>query len=210
MDLRAAAGEFFSRSKDLLDRMKSAEGETLTQVDLHILRVQCQLLDAQATTLQQAIAARRSPPLDTPSQTPVTVLFVDPNEKDRQSWSDRLTLCSSDYFVLHAADGQTALSLARSKEVDCVVLELDLPDKPGLKVLHELVQTARKPQIPVVALSGSALQSLFPLARQGGAQSCFRKDETSIEDLDRAIRRAIAVVSPGKHITLRSIRTEAK
>src|SRR5262245_12642198 len=196
MDLHAAANEFFSRSKELLDRMKSSEGSTLTEVELHIIRVQCRLLDGQATTLQREITARRGSPLQVSPQVIIKVLFIDPNNEIRQSWAERLTRYSADYVVLHSADGRSALNRVKSDDIDCVVLELDLPDRTGLSILQTLVHSVSKPQMPVVVLTDSPLESLFPLAMEIGAQSCLRKDRTSTEELDKTIRRAIAVVGP--------------
>jgi len=57
MDLHAAMNDFFRESRDLLNRMKSSEGDIVSEVELHILRVQLRLLDVQANGMQQKIAA---------------------------------------------------------------------------------------------------------------------------------------------------------
>ena len=132
-------------------------------------------------------------------QLTIKVLFIDPNEEERQKWADRLALRSSEYAVLQAANGRSGLKLVTSERVDCVVLELDLPDRNGLSVLFDLVGYAYKPRIAVVVLTTFPLDALCQLAFQNGAQSCMRKDQISVEDLDLAIRRAIAVVGPHKN-----------
>jgi hypothetical protein len=40
MDIRSLWQDFVAQSNELLNRMRSSEGEILTRVDLHILRVQ--------------------------------------------------------------------------------------------------------------------------------------------------------------------------
>lgn len=61
MDLRQAVGEYVNQGRELLKRLRSPEeGPTVTEVDLHILRVQLFLLDHAAANMQQM----RSPPLD--------------------------------------------------------------------------------------------------------------------------------------------------
>lgn len=122
------------------------------------------------------------------------VLFIDPHDEERQSWARRLTMHSSDYVVLEAADGQSGLKLIKSEPVDCVVLELNLPDRNGLSLLLDLVDRVYNPQIAVIVLTDFPLESIFPRAIENGAQSCLRKDQISVEDLDVAIRKAIAVV----------------
>jgi len=129
----------------------------------------------------------------------IKVLFIDPNEEERQTWADRLTRCSAEYVALQTSSGRSCLTLVKSERVDCVVLELDVPDRNGLSVLSDLVGYAYNPQIAVVVLTSFPLDALFDLAIQNGAQSCMRKDQISVENLDKAIRKAIAVVGPHKH-----------
>ena len=131
-------------------------------------------------------------------QLTINVLFIDPNEEERQQWADRLARCSAEYAVLQAADGLSGLKVVRSEPIDCVVAELDLPDRNGLSVLMDLVDYAYNPQIAVVVLTTFPLEALCKLAIQNGAQAFMRKDQISVEDLDSAIRRAIAVVGPHK------------
>jgi len=127
------------------------------------------------------------------------VLFIDANEEERQTWAERLTKYSAEYVALQTPIGRSCLTLVKSERVDCVVLELDLPDRNGLSVLSDLVGYAYNPRLAVVVLTSFPLDALFDLAIQNGAQSCLRKDRISIQDLDRAIRKAIAVVGPHKH-----------
>ena len=127
------------------------------------------------------------------------VLFIDPEEQTSLAWADRLKIFSSDYDVLHAADGHSGLSLLRTEQVDCVVLELNQLDNSGLSLLLNLVPRVRHPDLPIVVLTNFDLAALFPLAIQHGAHSCLVKSQTSVEDLDRAIRKAIAVVGPKKN-----------
>jgi DNA-binding NarL/FixJ family response regulator len=133
-----------------------------------------------------------------PSST-ITVLFIDSNEEERQKWADRLTRCSAEYVVLQVAEGRSGVRLVKAEPVDCVVLDLDVRDRNGLSVLMDLVGYAHNPQIAVVVLTRFPLDALCELAIQNGAQSCMRKDRISVEDLDLAIRRAIAVVGPHKN-----------
>jgi len=64
--------------------------------------------------------------------------------------------------------------------------------------LHESL-FAYKPRIAVVVLTKFPLDALCELAIQNGAQSCMRKDQISVEHLDKVIRKAIAVVGPQKN-----------
>jgi DNA-binding NarL/FixJ family response regulator len=131
-----------------------------------------------------------------PNPEPFTtsVLLIDGSQNQRAYWADQLTRCSDDYEIVEAADSQSGLRLYRSRRIDCVLLELGLPDQSGFKTLVELVPIASRPRIPVIVLTQMAERGVWDLAKQNGAYACFVKKHTSGEDLDRAIQRAITFV----------------
>jgi hypothetical protein len=52
MDMGEAINELVAKGQDLLNRLRSPEGRTVTDMDLHILRVQLQLLDSEVVYMQ--------------------------------------------------------------------------------------------------------------------------------------------------------------
>src|SRR2546423_6523167 len=81
---------------------------------------------------------------------PMSVLLIDGSKNHRAYWVDQLKRCSSDYQIIEASDGQSGLALYRSRRIDCVVLELSLPDQSGFQTLVDLVPIASRPQVPVI------------------------------------------------------------
>lgn len=80
-----------------------------------------------------------------------TVLVVDDEKKLRNLLRDYLG--REGYAVLEAADGQTALDLARAARPDLVVLDLGLPGLPG----DEVARLLRKDSdVPIVMLTAKA------------------------------------------------------
>jgi CheY-like chemotaxis protein len=130
-------------------------------------------------------------PLDIP---PISVLLIDSSKKQRTFWANHLKSCSAEYEIFEAADGQSALALYRSRHIDCVVLEISLPDQEGFKILVELVPIASRPKIAVIVLTLMTHPGIWRLAKESGAHACLAKDFTSGEHLDRAIQRAVAFV----------------
>ena len=129
------------------------------------------------------------------SELPSTsVLLIDGFDADLRYFADQLKRCSLDYQIIEAADGQSGLEVYRSRRIDCVVLELTLPDRSGFEVLMTLVPRASRPQIAVIFLTQLTHQGLWEFAKNNGAYVCFVKRHTTGEDLDRAIRRAVALV----------------
>jgi CheY-like chemotaxis protein len=129
-----------------------------------------------------------SPVSSRQSTVPATVLVIDDNEDDLKQWSDSLRRASSNYNVLEASSASAALDLCGSRPVDCVVLDLDMPES-GFHVLLQLV-----PRLPIIVLTHLPHPNLFEMAKHNGAQDCLLKQSTSIQDLDRAIQQGIAAV----------------
>ena len=124
----------------------------------------------------------------------VSILIIDGHHKDRQHYADHLKTCSPDYIVYEAPSAKVGLEFFRSHSIDCVVLELSLPDASGFEVLVKLIPLARKPEVAVVVLTRLNYMSLLQVAREKGAQSILLKSFTSGDSLDTAILRAISTV----------------
>jgi len=123
-----------------------------------------------------------------------SVLLIDGSKTQRTYWADQLRRCSASYEIVEASDGQPGLDLYRSRRFDCVVLELSLPDRSGIRTLIELVPRVSQPQIAVVVLTLMTQQGVWKLAKENGAYVCLAKEFTSGEDLDLAVQRAVAFV----------------
>ena len=132
--------------------------------------------------------------LPNPDLPTTSVLLIDGSQNERAYWADQLKRCSVDYEIVEASDGQSGLNVYRSQRIDCVVLELDLPDHSGFETLVELVPIARRPQVAVIVLTKMTHRGVWELVKDNGAYACFCKKFTSGEDLDRAIQRAMAFV----------------
>jgi DNA-binding response OmpR family regulator len=129
-----------------------------------------------------------------PDISSTSVLFIDASPTQRALWTDQLTHCFRGYEILQASDAESGLKLCRSRHIDYVVLELDLPDRTGFELLVELVPLSSRPTIAVIILTQIAHPSLWALAKDNGACACLYKPHTTGEALDRAIQRAVARV----------------
>ncbi|HKY73462.1 MAG TPA: response regulator [Nitrospira sp.] len=136
------------------------------------------------------MAASVSP---SPSIVPSTVLLIDDNEEDLKYWSDSLRQSASHFTVLESSSAEDGLELCRSRAVDCVVLDLDMPES-GFRVLLELVPDRQRPTVAVVVLTHLPHPNLFEMAKHNGAQACLLKQSTSPQDLKQAIQQAVNAV----------------
>jgi len=124
----------------------------------------------------------------------ISVLLIDGNTADRTYFADYLKDRSPEYHIFEATDGRTGLARYRSRLVDCVVIAVDLPDQSGFEVLVQLVPVASRPNVAVIILARHAFRGVHEIAMENGAQAFLVKQFMSGDDLDSAIRHAIAQV----------------
>jgi len=133
--------------------------------------------------------------MQTPSHT-TTILLIDPNDDDRRLWTERLKMFLENYDICEAKSGEGGLAICKSKRVDCVVMELHLPDMSGFQVLLRLNPIVRTIQMPVVVLSHLILPSIVTAAKRLGAQAYLIKSQAAPDELVHEIKNAIAKVAP--------------
>jgi CheY-like chemotaxis protein len=124
---------------------------------------------------------------------PATILVIDDNEEDLKYWSDSLRRFSANYTVLESSSAEAGLNLCRSRAVDCVLLDLDMPES-GFHVLLELIPDRQRPQLAVIILTHLPHPNLFDMAKHNGAQACLLKQSTTVQELDHAVQEALAAV----------------
>src|SRR3954465_11363336 len=118
--------------------------------------------------------------MPTHTEIPTTaVLLIDSSKKQRTYWANELRRCSSDYEIVEASNAQAGLDLYRSRRIDCVVLELSLPDQSGFKTLVELVPVVSRPRVAVVVLTLMTHPGIWKLAKENGAYACLAKEFTT-------------------------------
>jgi CheY-like chemotaxis protein/signal transduction histidine kinase/HAMP domain-containing protein len=83
------------------------------------------------------------------------LLVVDDNPAEQLSV--RELLAHDDVEIVGAETGAAALEILRSSAVDCVVLDLRLPDMSGFELLDEVRDDAELSHIPVVVFTGREL-----------------------------------------------------
>lgn len=83
-----------------------------------------------------------------------TVLICDDEEILRRLV--RASLDEGDYDVVEAADGDEALERARAACPDVILLDMMMPGRSGLQVLHELRADEQLRETPVVMLTARA------------------------------------------------------
>ena len=122
----------------------------------------------------------------------ITVLIIDDNPVDRQTYRRFLEEASPAYLVHEARDGRSGLDAVDLLQPDCVLLDLKLTDQSGYEVLDRLAGEGSLRRIPVVMLSGLTMKALADGARSLGAHSYLIKGRFDKKELDNTVRAALA------------------
>ena len=130
-----------------------------------------------------------------PAAAPPDLLIIDDEVQIRRLL--RLTLESAGYTVREAENASLGLNEAAVRRPDAVILDLSLPDLPGLEVLRRLREWS---QLPVLILSVRGAEADKIAALDSGADDYLTKPFGGGELLARIrvmLRRAQPTAEPG-------------
>ena len=116
------------------------------------------------------------------------LLIVDDHAVVRRGLRQLLQEIPDITLVEEAQNAQEALNKARRRDWDLIVLDLTLPDKLGLEVLHELKRDC--PKRPVLVLSMLPEDQYGVSVLKAGAAGYLPK-ESAPEELVTAVRKAL-------------------
>jgi two-component system, cell cycle response regulator DivK len=101
------------------------------------------------------------------------ILLVEDNDTIRGAFA--ILLEESGYHVLQARLGEDAVQIAQDRAPDLILMDLGLPDIGGLEVTRRLKAAEGTRGIPVVALTGRALDADVEACRAAGCSGYFTK-----------------------------------
>ena len=87
---------------------------------------------------------------------PETILIVEDNELNMRFFNDVLQACG--YDTIQSKDGKDTLSLAREHYPDLIIMDDQLPEVSGIEHVKALKADDVLRDIPVVAVTASAMK----------------------------------------------------
>lgn len=120
-----------------------------------------QLLEMQ--TVERTYELRAPAPQPSPAKSAKQKLLLADDDAAIRQILVRL-LQEEGYFVLTAANGVEALSLAEATKFDLIILDLNMPIKDGWSTFDQLVK--KNPVLPIVVITARPNQ-LFPALASG-------------------------------------------
>ena len=102
-----------------------------------------------------------------------TVLIVEDNELNMKLFNDLLE--AHGYRVLQTREGLSALDIARQHKPDLILMDIQLPEVPGIEVTKWLKEDDELRSIPVVAVTAFAMKGDEQKIREGGCEAYISK-----------------------------------
>ncbi|ABF39403.1 response regulator receiver protein [Candidatus Koribacter versatilis Ellin345] len=121
------------------------------------------------------------------------ILFVEDSIFFRKAVTQTLT--NEGFEVQTAATGEEALQRAQNETPDMILLDMMLPRLDGMMVLRILRSGEKTRNIPVIVLSGNAMERDRATAQKLGISHYFRKDASPITELVTTMRAMLGVVA---------------
>ena len=120
----------------------------------------------------------------------INILLVDDHGIFREGTALLLKSLDAAITIVHARTARECLDKAATTQLDLVLLDLGLPDKPGLETLSDLKHA--HPDLPVVVLSGHEAQDLVLEAIRRGAMGFIPKSSDDPTLLWHALKMALS------------------
>jgi CheY-like chemotaxis protein len=121
------------------------------------------------------------------------ILVVEDSGFFRRAISE--TLKNEGYEVSSVATGEDALQTVRSNQPDLILLDMHLPRLDGMMVLRILRSAPETRSLPVIVLSGNAMERDRAAAEKLGVSHYIQKDRLPMDELVLSIRAALGVVA---------------
>jgi len=125
-------------------------------------------------------------------ENPIKVLLAEDDKLLSEVFTRDLE--NAGYPVIHAFDGDEALSLAKSEHPDVILLDIIMPNKNGFEVLKELQENEILKNIPVIVLSNLGEKEDVDAAIGLGAKSFLVKSDSSMNTIVAKIQEVLSPV----------------
>ena len=127
----------------------------------------------------------------------IHILIVEDNTHIAQLLEAMLAAEPSVFTFSSAKTIAKGIRCLRAKEIDLILLDLNLPDSSGIDTL-ETVQAGNF-GVPIVVLTGMADKEITTQAFERGAQDCLTKGRINCDVLFRSIHRALDRYRQGRN-----------
>lgn len=133
------------------------------------------------------------------------ILIVEDEQDQAEMLRNLLSAWGYELFI--ALDGKTALKIAAETPPDLVLLDLYLPDIPGMEILQKIRNEPILAEIPIFVVSGHDSEEVRIVALSNGASDFIRKP-VQLADMAMKIQQALELSSYKKQINELNVKLE--
>jgi CheY-like chemotaxis protein len=120
-----------------------------------------------------------------------TLLIADDDPLSMRNLLKSLIAQRRDHYEARVCiDGLEAIEIMEERRVDCLILDLDMPNLNGIETLQEMKKRGLLVQIPVIVSSGHIDESMREQIASFGVTSCLQKPYV----MDEIIQRIDAIM----------------
>jgi two-component system cell cycle response regulator DivK len=87
----------------------------------------------------------------------------------------RVLLSGSGYEMLEAADGRAGVAMAKSEQLDLILMDIQMPGLDGYEATRQIKSDANLKAIPIIAISSFAMKGDEEKARTAGCDHYVTK-----------------------------------
>ena len=135
------------------------------------------------------------------------LLIIEDNENARMAM--RVLIGNGDVKCLEAATGKEALELYTDHFIDCIILDLGLPDISGFELIHQLEGIKRAALPPIIIYTGRELTKEENNELQKYAESIIikgiRSEERLLDETALFLHRTISNMPESKQLIINTI-----
>ena len=135
------------------------------------------------------------------------LLVVEDDAAERLSVTELLG--HQDIEILTATTGAEALEAMRTHDIDCVVLDLRLPDMSGFELLEVIQGDAALRQLPIIVFTGRDISDEEEVRLKKSAKSIVlkgvRSPERLLDETALFLHRVVADLPPAKQAMLQAL-----
>ena len=107
------------------------------------------------------------------SPEPIRILVVDDFHDNREMYAAYLRF--SGFIVVEAVTGMEAIEMALATPPNLIVMDLSLPGMDGWEATRRLKSDPNTKHIPIIVVSGHALEGSVQAAKMAGCDAFLRK-----------------------------------
>ena len=118
----------------------------------------------------------------------IRTLIVDDSSVMRKIVERALRQAGLDLLVVHeAASGTEGIEVLKSRKVDLILSDINMPSMDGLEFLRQIRAQQLAPGVPVVMITTESSEEHVKAAIQAGAQGYIRKPFTAEQVKERVL-----------------------